>query len=259
MACDIVGDIPESGQPVLFLDFDDVLNVSAPNPDFPCPPLDEGDEPYAFDMERRLDVCTGSGRKASVPIRVSSEMIGDIRSLLDDGAALLWLTSWREQTVLLDSIFGFGGDGMAVGYVDWRRRGFSDYGMFGKVSGLCGLYRFDGDGDGKPPLDSTNRFVSVDDTMMTVTLAGAFASDRAFSLAGIGNSRTAFADGHKIDGPYGDIPGMSKVSDCIAAGYGIVGAGGDGESVVPFMSVTPDYRCGLTRGQMATIRSFLFE
>lgn len=258
MAFDIVGDIPESGQPVLFLDFDDVLNVSAPNPDFPCPPIDEGDKPYVFDMERRLDVCTGSDRKAFVPIRVSSEMIGDIRSLLDDGAALLWLTSWREQTVLLDSIFGFGGDGMTVGYVDWRRRGLSDYGMFGKVSGLCGLYRSDGDGDGKPPLDSTNRFVSVDDTMMTVTLAGALMSEMAFSRVGEGD-KTAFADGSRIDGPYGDIPGMSKVSDCIAAGYGIVGAGGDGESVVPFMSVTPDYRCGLTRGQMAAIRSFLFE
>lgn len=258
MACDIVGDIPESGQPVLFLDFDDVLNVSVPNPDFPCPPIDEGDEPYAFDMERRLDVCTGSGRKASVPIRVSSEMIGDIRSLLDDGAALLWLTSWREQTVLLDSIFGFGGDGMTVGYVDWRRRGFSDYGMFGKVSGLCGLYQSDGDEGGKPPLDSTNRFVSVDDTMMTATLAGALMSERAFSLAGE-DDKTAFADGSRIDWLYGDIPGMSKVSDCIAAGYGIVGAYDTYESIVPFMSVTPDYRCGLTRGQMATIRSFLFE
>lgn len=258
MACDIVGDIPRKGQPVLFLDFDDVLNVSAPNPDFPCPTIDEGDELYAFDIERRLDVCMGSGRKASVPIRVSSEMLGDIRSLLDDGAALLWLTSWREQTVLLDSIFGFDGDGMTVGYVDWRRRGFSDYGMFGKVSGLCGLYQSDVDEGGKPPLDSTNRFASVDDTMMTATLAGALMSERAFSLVGE-DDKTAFADGSKIDWLYGDIPGMSKVSDCIAAGYGIVGVEDSDESIVPFMSVTPDYRCGLTRGQMATIRSFLFE
>lgn len=258
MACDIVGDIPRKGQPVLFLDFDDVLNVSAPNPDFPCPPIDEGDEPYAFDMERRLDVCTESGRKASVPIRVSSDMLGDIRSLLNDDVALLWLTSWREQTVMLDSIFGFGRDGMTVGYVDWRRRGFSDYGMFGKVSGLCGLYQSDGDEGGKPPLDSTNRFVSVDDTMMTATLAGALMSEMAFSLVG-DDDKTAFADGCRIDGLYGDIPGMSKVSDCIAAGYGIVGAGDSDESIVPFMSVTPDYRFGLTRGQMATIRSFLFE
>lgn len=258
MACDIVGDIPRKGQPVLFLDFDDVLNVSAPNPDFPRPSIDEGDEPYAFDMEKRLDVCTESGRKASVTIRVSSEMLGDIRSLLDDGAALLWLTSWREQTVLLDSIFGFGGDGMTVGYVDWRRRGFSDYGMFGKVSGLCGLYQSDGDESGKPLLDSTNRFVSVDDTMMTATLAGALMSERAFSLVG-DDDKTAFADECRIDGLYGDIPGMSKVSDCIAAGYGIAGAGDSDESIIPFMSVTPDYRCGLTRGQMATIRSFLFE
>lgn len=258
MACDIVGDIPRKGQPVLFLDFDDVLNVSASNPDFPCPPIDEGDEPYSFDMERRLDVCTGSDRKASVPIRVSSDMLGDIRSLLDDGAALLWLTSWREQTVLLDSIFGFGGDGMTIGYVDWRRRGFSDYGMFGKVSGLCGLYQSDGDEGGKPPLDSTNRFVSVDDTMMTVTLAGALMSERAFSLVAE-DDKTAFANERRIDDPYGYIPGMSKVSDCIAAGYGIVGTGDSDESIVPFMSVTPDYRCGLTRGQMATIRSFLFE
>lgn len=258
MACDIVGDIPRKGQPVLFLDFDDVLNVSAPNPDFPRPPIDEGDEPYAFDMERRLDVCAENGRKASVPIRVSSDMLGDIRSLLNDDVALLWLTSWREQTVMLDSIFGFGRDGMTVGYVDWRRRGFSDYGMFGKVSGLCGLYQSDGDEGGKPPLDSTNRFVSVDDTMMTATLAGALMSERAFSLVG-DDDKTAFADGSRIDWLYGDIPGMSKVSDCIAAGYGIVGTYDTDESIVPFMSVTPDYRCGLTRGQMATIRSFLFE
>lgn len=258
MACNIVGDIPRKGQPVLFLDFDDVLNVSAPNPDFHRPPIDEGDEPYAFDMERRLDVCTENGRKASVPIRVSSDMLGDIRSLLNDDVALLWLTSWREQTVMLDSIFGFGRDGMTVGYVDWRRRGFSDYGMFGKVSGLCGLYQSDGDEGGKPPLDSTNRFVSVDDTMMTATLAGALMSERAFSLVG-DDDKTAFADGCRIDGLYGDIPGMSKVSDCIAAGYGIVGAGDSDESIVPFMSVTPDYRFGLTRGQMATIQSFLFE
>lgn len=258
----IVGDIPQRNQPVLFLDFDDVVNV-VPLHDFDSfdncgSSIDTQNDTYDFDIEKRLDIGTESGRDVHINIRVSSEMIDDIKSILDNGAALLWLTSWKSHTVTLNDVLGFAGNNKrTIGYVDWKYRGFSDSGMFGKVEYIRNLYRADYVDEDKPLLDATNRFVSVDNEFLTPIIAGGLCSVSAART--VNDERmTSFYTGIKLDGYYGDIAGMSKVNRDIAVGYGL--AGNENESTTfPFMTITPDFRIGLTKTQLDTARAFLFE
>lgn len=259
----IVGDTPKRGQPVLFLDFDDVVNVApsrcGDSSDNFCSSIDMSVDSYDFDIERRLDIDTNSG-KVNIGIRVSSNMIGDIESLLDDGVALLWLTSWKSHTVLLNDVLGINDDSnRTVGYVDWRYRGFSDSGEFGKVEYLRRLYRSDiyTNDDGDRVLDETNRFVSIDNVYLEPLIAGSFDAENA--LQNVDNRlRTRFDSGIELDGFYGSIPGLSKVNDDIAVGYGFTGVC-DTCKTFPFMTITPDYRIGATRKQLHIARSFLLE
>lgn len=254
----IVGDVPKSGQPVLFLDFDDVLNVARFDSDVLNSNWMSDKSSYNFDAEKNITVNTKSG-DVSVNIRISSEMISDIKKLLDDGIALLWLTSWKSHTRLLNEILGLSDNASrSIGYVDWRYRGFSDDGRFGKVEYLRALYRFDYDDDSNPLLGATNRFVSIDDAFLTPIIAGAFGSDKAVDYVNDGNSTSLYTN-KPLDGFYGHVNGMSKVSDDVSVGYGFVGDSRISHDTIPFMSITPDFRIGLTKNQLSLASRFLLE
>lgn len=115
----IIGNKPDFSMPVVFLDFDGVINIYADD-------FDSLDGNRTI-VRKQCMVPRASSFGQSEPLEIDvfydQEVIDAIRDM-----NCVWLTSWKEFTQdrlnpMLDLDFG---------YVDWKYRGFSDAGKYGK-------------------------------------------------------------------------------------------------------------------------------
>ena len=137
----IVGNIPDFTRPVLFLDFDDVLNI------FCGEDIPEG----CFKTSVTISAGTQRGMAGAInqdkvmTLVLNESVLNSVRMM-----NAVWLTSWKRLTQdILNPMLNFD-----FGYVDWNYRGLSDSGEYGKLSAIESIIRC-----GKPPA-----FAVVDDS-----------------------------------------------------------------------------------------------
>ena len=144
-------------RPVLFLDFDGVMNRLARDEVINEMDIDKSTL-FDADIAENVAAVSTYGTESTYLVQVSSELCGKIKSLIEEGVcSLCWLTSWKSQAVYqLGKHLGFDdleGDKTPT-YVDWMYRGLSDSGMYGKVEGIVEAFEND---------ELHVPFVSVDD------------------------------------------------------------------------------------------------
>lgn len=141
-------------RPVLFMDFDGCINQLGSSDDY----RRDDDKHFFPDSSTGIEAVNAVNETRTYRIEWSSELVGRIRALVDEGVcSLCWLTSWQRQVKeLLEKPLGL--DGLAGDkeptYVTWFYRGFSDTGAHGKLLAIEEL--FESGGLSVP-------FVSVDD------------------------------------------------------------------------------------------------
>lgn len=121
----IIGRQPDPARPVLFLDFDDVVNVFGRYREY------AGVRHATVDIGGRRELSSG-GSGEEVEIAWNEPIVSVLRD-----ANAVWCTSWKSltQEVLnpaLDLDFGF---------LDWKYRGPSDYGEHGKAAAIAEAVR----------------------------------------------------------------------------------------------------------------------
>ena len=142
MAC-VVGKQPRWDEPVLFVDFDDVVNVFGRYREYPGV------------MHAVVDT-SNAGRSLAGSSETEIAWNQPIVSALSKMNAV-WITSWKHLTQsVLNPVLD-----LDFGYLDWLYRGPSDYGAFGKSAGIIEAVM----GNGCPAFavvdDSMGRFASV--------------------------------------------------------------------------------------------------
>ena len=143
-----------TNRPVLFMDFDGCINQLGLPDGYPR----DDDKHFVPDSHASIKAVNAINESKTYRIHWSSELVGRIRSLVEDGiCSLCWLTSWQRQVKeLLEKPLGL--DGLTGDdeptYVMWFYRGFSDTGAHGKLLAIEELFE---SGELSVP------FVSVDD------------------------------------------------------------------------------------------------
>lgn len=112
----IIGKQPDFSKPVLFLDFDGVLNAI---------PFKSDSLSNNYTLEKVHVADRNLSR--TVKLYIDYDIVDMIRKM-----NCVWCTSWKEMTqTKLNPLLN-----VDFGYVDWRYRGPSDYGYYGKVNGI---------------------------------------------------------------------------------------------------------------------------
>lgn len=119
----IIGKMPDFTRPVLFLDFDGVINMGGHY----TPPAGETRHivhkwrgiPHKGEWENFI--CD------RIHVSFYEEIVDALRDM-----NCVWISSWKNLTqTKLNPMLGFD-----FGYVDWKYRGLSDWGMYGKAEGV---------------------------------------------------------------------------------------------------------------------------
>ena len=121
----IHGKQPDFTRPVLFLDFDDVVNIFD----------DRRDDPDCGLHFEEVVVPRNTASPHGFPIQEDRHMTFVFDDEIVERLRVLnavWLTSWKELTQKYQNPVL----GVDFGYVDWYYRGFSDGGMYGKADAI---------------------------------------------------------------------------------------------------------------------------
>lgn len=126
----VKGNLPKLDEPIIFLDFDDVINVFGDyrnNSDVIC---------------ENVVISTGTPRPGLASEVLQEDKIMEIawRPAVVDvlrNMNCLWCTSWLHLTQsIVNPVLG-----VDFGYVEWAYRGFSDDGRYGKTNSIIEIIR----------------------------------------------------------------------------------------------------------------------
>ena len=126
----IRGRLPRPGMPVISLDFDDVVNVI------------DGKDAMRCDIRKTARIENGVGGVKDLELNMCSWLLDELRRGLVSGRFdIVWCTSWKGYTQsVLNDLLGFTAIGLPPGYIDWKYRGLSDDGRYGKLNGIGHAY-----------------------------------------------------------------------------------------------------------------------
>lgn len=142
-------------RPLVLFDIDDCLNVFRYDgrDDWLFGPALPDADVYEVDCEENVafpkevvGMRGPMGRRIpeSMHVRWSSELARDVAALAEEsGATLAWLSSWQEMSKPFEDVVWPGGSPF-LGYREWRLRGMSDPGIYGKQLSVAELFEGDG-------------------------------------------------------------------------------------------------------------------
>lgn len=124
----LYGTPPDFFRPVLFLDNDGVINVDG---------IDRDKRPELKHADIPIKDCSefASYEHSTVTVYWDPVIVDAVRNM-----NVIWMTSWRRMAASkLNPVYGFD-----FPYVDWKYRGLSDYGQYGKAAAVGNIVRLTG-------------------------------------------------------------------------------------------------------------------